>query len=430
MSNKIINESINNPNKNISYINSIIKNNEKSNDLNYNKKNSDKQIKKLKNQSNNCNINKKNLYIKKLVFNPISLEDQKKLRKSILSPIPHGSIKNKNYSSIELKPVPISKRRKLQPLNLNKSSSEVIFSINKRNLNNRKFSFNINSNNNDDYINKGFKQKNINLKLIGFFTKYKYKDNKDYKDIEVKNKYKPISNSKHIQEFKKSISDLYNKIDEPKKFLYKANFIHKFLFNTDRVIYQNSDSLSFQNKYPKNIQKIEDNVISNDYDDINEIKPKYEYIDYFGKENKIITKLTTNSKDTSTYNNEIKNIINNLKLNKQLRAPKLIALKDSDEYRNKNYIKLIQKKNEREKKEGEEEKKRKERGIKQIINISKKGFEQLKTKKIKKFSGLIQNTIKEHKSVIKKLDNMIEIDKQNYQKEFDIINPNLDIYNE
>lgn len=428
MSNKIINESINNPNKNISYINSLLKSNEKSNDLNYNKKNSDKQIKKLKNQSNNCNINKKNLYIKKLVFNPISLEDQKKLRKSILSPIPHGSIKNKNYSSIELKPVPVSKRRKLQPLNLNKSSSEVIFSINKRNLNNRKFSFNINSNNNDDYINKGFKQKNINLKLIGFFTKYK--DNKDYKDIEVKNKYKPISNSKHIQEFKKSISDLYNKIDEPKKFLYKANFIHKFLFNTDRVIYQNSDSLSFQNKYPKNIQKIEDNIISNDYDDINEIKPKYEYIDYFGKENKIITKLTTNSKDTSTYNNEIKNIINNLKLNKQLRAPKLIALKDSDEYRNKNYIKLIQKKNEREKKEGEEEKKRKERGIKQIINISKKGFEQLKTKKIKKFSGLIQNTIKEHKSVIKKLDNMIEIDKQNYQKEFDIINPNLDIYNE
>jgi hypothetical protein len=103
MSNKIINESLINDNK--YFPKKSVANNcsEIKNDIN-NNKNKDLPSIKLKNRSNNCNIHK-HLFIQKLVFNPITYDIDKNKRKIILSPINLLLNKNKNSSSLELKPL-------------------------------------------------------------------------------------------------------------------------------------------------------------------------------------------------------------------------------------------------------------------------------------------------------------------------------------
>ena len=59
------------------------------------------------------------------------------------------------------------------------------------------------------------------------------------------------------------------------------------------------------------------------------------------------------------------------------------------------------------------------------IEISKKGYDKLKDKKMKNFRGLIKNTIQEHENVIKELDNIIEGDKKQYVNDFNGINVNF-----
>ena len=353
------------------------------------------------------------------------------MKKKLISPFSFSPLsKIKNYSSGELKPL---SKKKLQPLNLKKSSLEVKIErySSSRNLsqNLRQFSTNISSENNkvnksennignNNSINKGIKFKKLNLKIIDFLTKYRFRG---HKDITINNKYRFKLNNKHIQEFKKSILDLYNKIDNSqRKYLNNANFVHSFLFNTDRTINPHLDSLSAPNKKPNS------NSSMSYKDNINEIKPKYEYVDYFGKENKIITRLTSKLTKMKTYDkcDEGEEGIINLKLNKQLRVPKLIALKDSEEYKNKNYIKILQKKKKKEKML-EQKIIEQNKNMCKAIEISKKGYDILKDKKIKNFSGLIKYTIQEHKNVIKQLNNIIEGDKKQYIKDINGINANF-----
>lgn len=420
LSTKILNENL------INYNNNCPKESKKNISDNkidiYSIKNNDLPLIKVKNKSNICNFNRHNLYIKKLVFNPISYKEKKKIKRSLLSPIHHSSLnKNINFSSSELK---LLTKKKLQPLILRRSSSEINIKGNISTKNKSQDSGKIANNiisdyNKDNFYNninpiyKGIKNKKINLKIIELFTKYKFMG---HKDITLKNKFKYICNNKHIQEFKKSILDLYNKIDvNQKKYLNKENFVHCFLFNSDRIIHQNHKSFSAPIKKS-------DSSISYE-NSINEINPKYEYVDYFGKESKIITKLTSDLNiSNENNNNEIKH---NVILNKQLRVPKLIALKDSEDYRNKNYIKILQKKKKNEKL-AEAEKIKENKNMLNIIEISKKGFEQLKNNKMKDFTGLIKYTMNKHKSVTKKLDGIIEMDKEQYEKDFNEINPNLD----
>ena len=426
MSNKLINESLIN-NKKYTSKKTMINIFEYKKDNNILKNKNDLPSIKLKNQSNNCNIKKRNLFIKKLVFNPITYDKKQKMKKPLISPFSFSPLsKIKNYSSGELKPL---SKRKLKPLNLKRSSLEdkIERYSSSRNLsqNLRQFSTNISSDNvkvnksennidnNNKSINKGIKFKKLNLKLIDFLTKYRFRG---HKDITLKNKYKFKFNNKHIQEFKKSILDLYNKKDNIKrKYLNNANFIHSFLFNIDRTINPHQDSLSAPSKKP-NIN-ISNKII------INVIKPKYEYVDYFGKENKIITRLTSNLTKFNTYD-KYEEDINNLKLNKQLRVPKLMALKDSEEYKNKNYIKILEKKKKKEKMI-EKEIIEQNKNMNKAIEISKKGYDKLKDKKMKNFSGLIKNTIQEHENVIKELDNIIEGDKKQYVNDFNGINVNF-----
>ena len=103
MSNKIINEGLINCNKYFPKKSMTNNSSEIKNDIN-NNKNKDLPSIKLKNQSNNCNI-PKHLFVQKLVFNPITYDIDKNKRKSLLSPISLLLNKNKNYSSLELKPL-------------------------------------------------------------------------------------------------------------------------------------------------------------------------------------------------------------------------------------------------------------------------------------------------------------------------------------
>jgi hypothetical protein len=324
-------------------------------------------------------------------------------------------MKNK-YSCIEMNHF---YKRKLKPLN-NKSFSESSISPRNQILNRRKLSSNIYSKNNSKDKNslKIFKQRSISLKIIHLLTKYQYRGRKN---IKMKKKYHFILDNKHILEFKKCISDLYNKKDKEKEYIRKANSVHRLLFSPEGA---NRDAHSFENKI--NIHKNLGNEISYNSNK-SEIRPKFEYIDYLGQKNKIVTRFTSsNLYNISTYNNkndDIKNDINNIKLNKQLKCSKIMALKDTEEYKNKNLIKMIEKKNENEKKKREIIKKP-IKGIKQIIDISQKGFEKLKNYKIKQFSGLIRNAFKEHKTVIKEMDNIFERTREIYQQNYEQIENN------
>ena len=416
MNHRIINENLNKQKKNNNKM-TLIFNTENKND---NKINNNIYLPsiKLKNKSNNCNINKNHYFIQKLVFNPISYEKQKKLfKRSLLSPIYHSAL-IKNYSSKELKPL---SKKHLQPLNLHRSSSEVKFEkhslIKNRSEN---FSNNINFNNNQNKYNnynndnKDIKPTQLHLNFINFLTKYKFRGNND---IILRNKYKYISNKKHLEEFKKSILDLYNKVEKTKKkYLNNANFVHYFLFNTDRTIHPFHDSSSVPNKNSSSMISYSNNI--------NDINPKYEYINYFGKENKIITRLTSDENKIYQDNKSENEINTDVKLHKKLKVPKLIALKDSEEYRNKNYIKILQKKK-KDEKIIEELKIKEKKNMDNTIEISKKGYEVIKNNKMKNFNGLIKYTVKEHESFVKKLDEMIEIDKEQYEKDFDLVHRKL-----
>lgn len=379
-----------------------------------------------RNQSNNCNIKnnkiQKHCSYKKIVFNQISSKYQKKLKESLLSPISPLS-KIKNYSNIDIKQF---SKRKFRPLNINRIFSENKFNYNSSHKNLKNISSNLNSNNNNNIeaeknnLNKDV-QKSHNLELINLLMKYKCKKCNDTKD-ECKCKY--IINNKHIQEFKKSILELYNKIGKnQKKYLNNINFVHCFLYNNNNNnIYLNSESLpKIKNRsksFDKNSQ--EDTLIQKHIIYHKEIEPKFEYIDFLGTPNKIITKLTTTYKNDDNYNNnkeksDICDKIDNFELHKNLRNIKSIALKDTHEYKNRKNIKDLQKKvNEKVLKD----EKLKKDGKTNVIELSKKGFDKLRSDKIRNFSHIINDTIIKHNIVTKKLSEIIELNKQNYIKEY------------
>ena len=184
----------------------------------------------------------------------------------------------------------------------------------------------------------------------------------------------------------------------------------------------------------------EDTLINKNINNHREIEPKFEYIDYFGSSNKLITKLTTNYKNNDNNNSEkpyIYNINDNYKNNElnynfelyqNLRKLKLIALKDTYEYKNRKNIKKLQNKKSNEK--ILEEEKLRQNGKTNIIELSKKGFDKLRNDRIRNFSHLINNTIKKHNVVTKKLNEIIELNKQNYIKEYNKYGNDLNLKNE
>ena len=61
------------------------------------------------------------------------------------------------------------------------------------------------------------------------------------------------------------------------------------------------------------------------------------------------------------------------------------------------------------------------------IKISKKGFEKMRNNKINDFSGLIDNVMEQHNSVMKKLNDIIEIDRKQYEKDFNEAKFNINV---
>ena len=395
-----------------------------------------------RNQSNNCNIKKnkiqKHCFYKKIVFNPVSSKYQKKLKESLLSPISPLS-KNKNYSNFDLKQF---SKRKFRPLNINRIYSENKYNSSRKNLKNTSNNISSYNNNNIDAEKNNLdkdKWKNHNLDLINLLMKYKHKKYNETKD---KCKCKYIINNKHIQEFKKSILELYNKVGKnQKKYLNNINFVHFFLYNNNNI-YLNSETLpNIKNKSKSfEINTHENTLINKNMNNYKLIEPKFEYIDFFGSPNKIITKLTTNYKNNDNNskekpvicdindNNKINELNYNLEFHKNLRNLKSIALKDTSEYKNRKNIKKLQKRKSNEK--ILEEEKLKQNGKTNIIELSKKGFDKLRSDRIRNFSHLINNTIKKHNIVTKKLNEIIELNKQNYIKEYSKYGSDLNLKKE
>ena len=73
----------------------------------------------------------------------------------------------------------------------------------------------------------------------------------------------------------------------------------------------------------------------------------------------------------------------------------------------------------------EELKIKEKKNMDNTIEISKKGYEVIKNNKMKNFNDLIKNTVKEHESFVKKLNEQIEIDKEQYEKDFDLVHRKL-----
>lgn len=329
----------------------------------------------------NCLMKKnprKKLYLKKLVFNPISYVYQKKIKLlSQVSPIAKNI--NKNYS---IKEIAEFTKRKFFIKNYHKTIDAD--SIKSRNKNISKI---INKNNSDISINK---KNRPSLNIIDLSNNYSSKKNIDNNKVTKLEKKSINFTNRYLIDFKKSLLEIYNpKNHKEKMFQNNIRYVHNFL-----------------NKIPKNNPKLTEK-------DSKEIFPKYEYISYFGVDNKIITKLTSSKYDTE----DEKKDNNFLKLNIESRVPPDFAnYENIDDYRNKNYIKQIQLK---------KKKKINNKGLNSnIISLSKrsrKGYEVVFKEKNKSFEELVNNAFEQRNDITKQLANLINEDKKVYERQFELI---------
>ena len=325
----------------------------------------------------NATLNKKpkqKLTFKKLIFNPISYVYQNKIKLlSQVSPIAQNI--NKYYS---IKEINDFTRRKFFIKNFHRTINDNnnTTTRNKKNLNL------LPRNNSDINIIKN----RPSLNIIDLSNNYSLKENNANRTPKLETKSKiSFSTNRHLIDYKKSLMEIYNpKNFKEKDYQHKVNFIHNFLYKT-----------------PENIIKSEEK-------NSEEIIPKYEYISYFGIMNKIITKFTSNK-----YNNHDENNFQNkyLKLKVQLKSSDFADYENIDDYRNKKYIKEIQQK--------------KRIKLKEKYKLEKLKKEKKETdvykERSRNFSELVNGALEQRKEITDKLENLIDIDKKIYEKDFENI---------
>ena len=212
------------------------------------------------------------------------------------------------------------------------------------------------------------------------------------------------SNKKYLQKFKESINEMIKNIGNNGRqiFLNEVHFVHQCLFNTNIHI-----------KTPLENKSTNEIITQNK-------KPNYEFIDFLGKQNKYITRLSVdlddkNSNDWNIKNNKDSPLISDNSSEKKTNKKKVGMFK-SNRNRRKNFLKPIKLTKVNTQKIGKNNSVKKvKKNI--ILEISKKGYQKMKDKKHRSFARLIDNTLEKHKNVIKKLDNIIEADKLLFQKE-------------
>ena len=307
------------------------------------------------------------LYLKKLEFNPISYTylNNLKLFSNVTSI--SRNIK-KHYSMREINEFT---KRKFFPI-----SSQTI-QIRKRKTPNN-FSKIIQDNN-----------KTPSLSIIDLsnnnFAKTNIKEDNNNRITNSGNKSKiEFGCNSRIINYKKNILKLFKDYENKKGKLYqnKARFVHDFLFkkNNDSKINMNNSV----NHTPQNEGKSEEKVSY-------EVNPKYEYVDYTGITNKIITKLTSIVK----YNNTVRSdsSFQNNFLNFKVQS-KIINSKEIE-----NKMKTRQE-------------------IKKLFSLSRKGYNMIFEKKNNKFNKLVKQAFNEKNRINKKLDNLITMGKKYYEQNF------------
>ena len=337
---------------------------------------------------------KKILYLKKLEFNPISYTylNNLKLFSNITSI--SRNIK-KHYSMREINEFT---KRKFFPI-----SSQTI-QIRKRKTPNN-FSKIIQDNN-----------KTPSLSIIDLsnnnFAKTNIKEDNNNRITNSGNKSKiEFGCNSRIINYKKNILKLFKDYENKKGKLYqnKARFVHDFLFkkNNDSKINMNNSV----NHTPQNEGKSEEKVSY-------EVNPKYEYVDYTGITNKIITKLTSIVKYNNTVRPDSSFQNNFLNFKVQSKMPNLAFYENIDDYRNKNYIKSIEKKKKVINSKEIENKMKTRQEIKKLFSLSRKGYNMIFEKKNNKFNKLVKQAFNEKNRINKKLDNLITMGKKYYEQNF------------
>ena len=216
-----------------------------------------------------------------------------------------------------------------------------------------------------------------------------------YRKIENKEKMS-LPNSQRFINLKKGLEKILNpKHFKSKKYEFKKQLVHNYLFKTSS----------------KN-----DDIMKNEDKNMNDIFPKFEYVNYFGTTQKLITRLTSNNKNNSEEKNNYNN--NYLKLKLKLKSPDLIDYENFDDYRNKKYIEQIQKKIKNKKKLEQEiidDNKEFFKNLKEKVKINYEKFVEINKRSFDKY---IYGALVEKNIIDNKLDNLIEIDKKLYENDF------------
>ena len=321
--------------------------------------------------------------LNKLSLNFVSYDYKNKLK--LLSQITPLTKKIKKYYST--KEIQEFNKKYSFPMNYHGTMDNNISSSSSRN---RK-SLNLITRNSSDINDKS------NLGIIDLSNALTIKEDTKISYRKIENKEKMSSqNCQRFINLKKGLEKILNpKGFKSKKYEGKKQLVHNYLFKT-----------SLKN----------DDIMKNEDKNSDEIFPKFEYVNYFGTTQKLITRLTSNNKN----NSEEKNYFNNnyLKLKLKLKSPDLIDYDNFDDYRNKKYIEQIQKKIKNKKKLEQEiidDNKEFFKNLKEQVKIN---YEKLVENNKRSFDKYIYGALVEKNIIDNKLDNLIEIDKKIYENDF------------
>ena len=321
--------------------------------------------------------------LNKLSLNFVSYDYKNRLK--LLSQITPLTKKIKKYYST--KEIQEFNKKYSFPMNYHGTMDNNISSSSSRN---RK-SLNLITRNSSDINDKS------NLGIIDLSNALTIKEDTKISYRKIENKEKMSSqNCQRFINLKKGLEKILNpKRFKSKKYEGKKQLVHNYLFKTSL---KNDDNM-------KNEDKNSD-----------EIFPKFEYVNYFGTTQKLITRLTSNNKNNSKEKNYFNN--NYLKLKLKLKSPDLIDYENFDDYRNKKYIEQIQKKIKNKKKLEQEiidDNKEFFKNLKEQVKIN---YEKLVENNKRSFDKYIYGALVEKNIIDNKLDNLIEIDKKIYENDF------------
>ena len=335
---------------------------------------------KIKIKNNDKSLTK----LKKLSFNFISYDYKNRL-KLLSQLIPLKQKIRKNYSKQEINEF---NKQVSSPKNRHRTMDTDISSKKSRNKKNSI----ILSRNFSDIYNKS------SSGIIDLSSAFLTKEVTNNSNTKNENKEKMgLPKSQRFIDLKKELEKILNPMRfKDKKYESKKHFVHNYFFKSTSL---NND-----------IAKKEDK-------NVKDIFPKYEYVNYFGITQKLITRLTSDNKNNSEEKNN--NNSKYIKLQIKLKSPDLLDYQNFDDYRNKKYIQKIEKNIKNKRKLDQEINDEHKEFIKNLKEQTKKNYIKIAEKNIRFFDKYINGALVEKNFIDNKLNKLIEIDKKAFGDYFD-----------